>query len=406
MPIQRAIRGGETLRGLEMALRFPEGGQHFVLANAVPLRGADGRRQAICIFQDFTEHKRAQEALRASEERCRRIADSNIIGIAFWDMDGRITEANQGFLDLVGFSREDLRAGGLRWRDITPTEYRHLDDRALTEMRACGACRPFEKEYARKDGRRVPVLIGAALLEKSECEGVAFILDLTERKRAEEELKRLVVENAALYQQAAREAQVKDLLLGELNHRVRNNLALMVSFLELQRETPEGRQAAAVLDDAIARVQGLALVHNVLAGTGFEAGEYGALVRGLAEQTLLEGPLAGRATFRVEGPPLRLPSAQLTALGLITNELFTNIAKHAFRDGRTGTVRVALETAGRHVTIRVQDDGVGLPSGFTRQPGHLGLELIQSLAEVSLKGTFALESGEGTTAVIRFRLPG
>ena len=243
-------------------------------------------------------------------------------------------------------------------------------------------------------------------MEKSECEGVAFILDLTERKRAEEELKRLVVENAALYQQAAREAQVKDLLLGELNHRVRNNLALMVSFLELQRETPDGRQAAAVLDDAIARVQGLALVHNVLAGTGFEAGEYGALVRGLAEQTLLEGPLAGRATFRVEGPPLRLPSAQLTALGLITNELFTNIAKHAFRDGRTGTVRVALETAGRHVTIRVQDDGVGLSSGFTRQPGHLGLELIQSLAEVSLKGTFALESGEGTTAVIRFRLPG
>lgn len=204
---------------------------------------------------------------------------------------------------------------------------------------------------------------------------------------------------------ADNEARLKGLLLDELNHRVRNNLALIVSFMELQRATPAGRLAAAMLDDAIGRVKGLALIHNVLGGASFQAGQYGVLVRRLAEQTLPHGPPAGRLRLLVEEEPLRLPSKALTALGIITNELFTNIAKHAFPDGRDGIVEVSVALAGPEVVIRVRDNGVQLPSGFAEGAGQLGLRLIRSLVEVSLQGTFTLESDEGTTAVIRFPRP-
>ncbi len=147
-------------------------------------------------------------------------------------------------------------------------------------------------------------------------------------------------------------------------------------------------------------------MHRVLAAGGFQANEYAALVRGLAEQTLLRGPLAGRVAVHVEDGSLRLAPAQLSALGLITNELFTNISKHAFPNRRQGNAWVTVDNTGPEVTIRVRDDGVGLPPQSAEHPDHLGLRLARSLAEVSLQGTFAIETGEGTTAIIRFPHPG
>jgi two-component sensor histidine kinase len=177
-----------------------------------------------------------------------------------------------------------------------------------------------------------------------------------------------------------------------------------VSFMELQRGTPAGRRAAAFLDEVIGRVKGLALVHDVLGGAGFQAGQYEALLHRLAEHTLLQGPLAGRVAFAVEAQPLRLPSKALTALGIITNELFTNIAKHAFPDGRRGTVEVVVRPDGHEVEIRIRDDGVPPPARAVAS-GQLGLRLVRSLVEVSLQGRFHLETGERTTAIIRFPRP-
>lgn len=257
------------------------------------------------------------------------------------------------------------------------------------------------------DGSQRVLLVNAVPFPETDGtrQAVSMILDITERRRAEEELKRLAADNAALYEQAVREARVKGLLLDELNHRVRNNLAMIIGFMELQRATPAGRKAAPVLDEAVGRVKGLALIHNVLGGASFQAGQYEALVYRLAEQTFLQGPLAGRIKLRVEKQPLPLPSRALTALGIITNELFTNIAKHAFPDGRRGTVEVTVKSAGPEIIIRIHDDGVKLPPGFLNGSSHLGLQLVRSLAEASLKGTFTLEASDGTTAVIRFPMP-
>jgi PAS domain S-box-containing protein len=136
---------------------------------------------------DVSERKRAEEALRESEAKIRRLVDANIIGIFIWDFEGRIIEANDALLRMLGYDREDLVSGRLRWTELTPPEWREGDERRrMPELKMTGSLQPFEKEYFRKDGSRVPVLIGAATFEEGGNQGAAFVLDLTERKRAEQ----------------------------------------------------------------------------------------------------------------------------------------------------------------------------------------------------------------------------
>jgi PAS domain S-box-containing protein len=133
-------------------------------------------------------YQEAQQALRAhreSEERLRGLIESSFVGILLSDFDGGIVEANDAFLEMVDYTREDLLAGQVRWDEMTPPEQRHLNDRAIEQLKATGVCPPFEKEYIRKDGSRVPVLLGSSLLKGSERYIVSYVLDISERKRAE-----------------------------------------------------------------------------------------------------------------------------------------------------------------------------------------------------------------------------
>jgi PAS domain S-box-containing protein len=132
----------------------------------------------------------ANRDLAEREAKIRRLVDANIIGIYIWDFGGRIIEANDANLRMVGYHREDLVSGLIRWADLTPPEWLDRDKRLARELRASGSLQPFEKEYFRKDGSRVPVLVGAASFDESGNEGVAFVLDLTERKCAEQALMR------------------------------------------------------------------------------------------------------------------------------------------------------------------------------------------------------------------------
>jgi PAS domain S-box-containing protein len=134
------------------------------------------------------ENTRLYRDLEQREAKIRRLVDANIIGIFIWEFEGRILEANDAFLRMIGYDREDLVAGRIRWTDLTPAEWLERDVQQLVpEQRVSGRLEPFEKEYFRKDGSRVPVLIGGATFEEGGNEGVAFVLDLTERKRAEAE---------------------------------------------------------------------------------------------------------------------------------------------------------------------------------------------------------------------------
>ncbi len=156
------------------------------------------------VQQRTSQLTEANEKLREKEARYRGVFDSNVIGIFFWNTEGDILRANDAFLDILGYTREDLHQNGLNWRTITPEEYRPLDDERLGDVLASGATEPFEKEYIRKDGSRVSVLVGMALLEEYRDRGVCFALDLTEREREEERRKseerfRLMVESAEDY---------------------------------------------------------------------------------------------------------------------------------------------------------------------------------------------------------------
>src|SRR5258707_785577 len=135
------------------------------------------------------ENARLYNDLLDREARIRRLVDSNIIGIMIGDARGHIIEANEAFLDLLGYGREDLVSGRIRWTKLTPAEWAAADQDAIAQLSATGICKPYEKEYFRKDGSRVPVLVGGAFFEGKRDEGVVFVIDMRERKRAEEALR-------------------------------------------------------------------------------------------------------------------------------------------------------------------------------------------------------------------------
>jgi PAS domain S-box-containing protein len=158
----------------------------------------------LSIIRDVTERKRAEAALRESvsvneaarseatrsEARFRRLFESNLIGVAFWNVEGFITDANDAYLRLAGYTREEFtQRGRIDWRNLTPPEYKHLDDQAIKETMATGVSSLYEKEYVHHNGKRVPIVLGVALLSDSQDDGVAFVLDITERKQIEEALR-------------------------------------------------------------------------------------------------------------------------------------------------------------------------------------------------------------------------
>ena len=139
-------------------------------------------------MRDISERKQAEKALQQRDAKIRRLVDANIIGIFVEEYDGRIVEANDAFLDMLGLGREDL-ASGINWRQLTPPEWRPRGEEATLALDVAGAAPPYEKEFFRKGGDRVPVLIGLARIDDGSKRNIAFVLDLAERKRAEEALK-------------------------------------------------------------------------------------------------------------------------------------------------------------------------------------------------------------------------
>lgn len=145
------------------------------------LRAAGARWEKTVTEEDI-------ERLRAAEARFRRVMQSNMIGIFFYEASGAITEANDAFLRMIGYTREDVQATRLNWTTITAAEYAPAVRDALEQLRQTGTCEPFEKEYIRKDGTRLPVLFGGAALDDDCRSGVAFAFDITQRWEARRQL--------------------------------------------------------------------------------------------------------------------------------------------------------------------------------------------------------------------------
>ena len=195
--IRRVFDTGEPVLGVHVRLGEPSASEpvHDFYGNLFPVRGPDGRVVWVgATVVDMTarmrtenERERLVAALRESQARVRALSEAGVIGMLVANPE-RIIEANDAFLDLLGYSRDEMRAGVIQWGGMTPPEFADADTRALQELRETGVVRPFEKEFLRKDGSRVPVVIGGAITGQSPLEWTCFVIDESERKRAEAEM--------------------------------------------------------------------------------------------------------------------------------------------------------------------------------------------------------------------------
>jgi PAS domain S-box-containing protein len=219
--------------------------------------------------------------LAEREARIRRLVDANIVGIIIFELEGRILEANDAFLTMLGYDRQDLAAGRLAWTELTPPEWLYREERSwVPELMERGSIAPFEKEYIRKDGSRVPVLIGSATFEAGGNQGVAFVLDLTALRTVEAEAR----ENERRYREAqlelahANRVATIGQLTAAITHEVNQPITAAVTYASaaqrwLGAEPPNFR----AVDDALSQI--------VTAGT--RAGEVVGRIRALIKKAPL-----------------------------------------------------------------------------------------------------------------------
>jgi PAS domain S-box-containing protein len=373
------------------------------------------------------ENTRLYRDLAEREARIRRLVDANIVGIFIWELEGRILEANEAFLTMVGYDREDLVARRLRWTDLTPPEWLDRDERRwVPELKMSGSLQPFEKEYFRKDGSRVPVLIGLATFEETGNQGVAFVLDLTERKRAEEERERLRQAQADLAYMS-RVATMGE-LAASLAHEIKQPMAAAVTNAAacdrwLERDEPDLAEARAAATRMVADTRRAGEIIDrmrSLYGRGAPRrepvdvngviGEMVALLRHEATRHAL-----AIRTELAEGLP-RVSADRVQLQQVLMNLVLNGI--EAMRDAPGGELTVTSHRAeDGQLLIAVTDAGEGIPperadrifeAFFTTKPRGTGMGLSISRTIVEAHGGRLWQSanpaGRGTT--FQLTLPG
>jgi PAS domain S-box-containing protein len=370
-----------------------------------------------------------RELANGLEAKVRRLVDSNIIGIYIWGLDGRIIDANEAFLHITGYGREDLVSGRMRWTDLTPAEWRDADNRRVAELQAAGTAQPYEKEYFQKSGRRVPVLVGGALFEEGGDEGVAFVLELTERKRAEAEARESERRYREVQMELAHANRVTTMghLTASIAHEVNQPLAAIVTNAQVclrwfTRDVPnleEVREAAELIardgkraSDVISRIR--ALVRK----TGSEKEQLNInqaieeVVHLTKDEALRKGVVL--RTERADDLPFVLGDRvqlQQVLLNLIINgiEAMSSVANGV----RELLVYSRLHESNQ-VLVAVQDSGIGVepenlkkifdPFYTTKSQGMgMGLAISRSIVE-NHGGKLWASPNDGPGATFKFTL--
>lgn len=374
--------------GRDLYARRRDGTEFPVEIGLTPINSASGV-MVIAAVVDITERKRL-------EERFRRVVEYAPSAMVMIDQNGRIVLINEQTERLFGYARAALM--GKSVEILVPERLRgehvHFRDAFFgnPQARPMGAGRDLFA--CRSDGTEFPVEIGLNPIETDEGSMVlASIVDITERRRAQKRLETAL--------------QEKTVLLNEVHHRVKNNLQVIASLLNLQTSRATDPAARAMLRESQSRVRAMALTHQLL----YERKDYsridlGEYLERLAQ--LLQGSFreaSSRVALRrgiVKGP-LYIDLERAVPCGLVVNELVTNAFKHAFPDERRGEIRIELSTVDGELELVVADDGVGLPAGFDpAQSKSLGLQLVPLLVD-QLQGRFQFENAQGTRFVLRFK---
>jgi PAS domain S-box-containing protein len=414
-PIDRAFRGNYDVRGHEdMFIR--KNGEFFpVLVNARVIEQWGKTVGTVIEVRDITAEKAAAEALRRQTARATRLLESNVIGVIFATME-RITEANDAFLQMVGYSREDLEAGRLSWREMTPPEWVDADEQGYRELVEQGVCTPFRKEYFRKDGTRVHIILGAAMIDREPLNWVCFIQDITRVKVVEDELR-----------DADRR---KDEFLAILAHELRNPLAPIRNAVQLLRvkgpPVPELIWCRDVIDrqvDQMARLLDDLLDVSRITRNKLELRKERVTLASVLDSAvevsrpLIEG--GGHTLSRLLPPVPVYLNADLVRLTQVFANLLNNAAKYTARGGH---IELTGEVVGEEVIVAVKDNGTGIApalqprlfemfsqaaSALERSQGGLGigLSLVKGLTEMHGGTVTAHSDGPGTGSTFVVRLP-
>jgi hypothetical protein len=415
------VTGNECL--YEFKLSALDGTRYFQ-TRMVPEFALDGTVESVLsIGRDVTEYKRVEQALRESESRFKRLVESNMIGCIFWDTSGNITDANDAFLQMVGYTRDDLQAGKLRWTEMTPVEQLDLSKQAIVQMKQCGTADPLEKEYIRSDGTRIPVVLGGVLLEGSEDKGVSFVLDLSKQKQLENRLR----QQAEQLEQANR---IKDEFLAILSHELRSPLNAILGWTQLlrHRKLDEGATVRALETiDRNAKLQ-TQLIEDLLDVSGIMRGKLSlniSLVNlaSIIKDTIDTLRLAAQAkSIQIQSlidPSVSVVSGDPNRLQQIIWNLLSNAVKFTPSEGR---IDIVLERHGTQAQIQVSDTGKGISPEFlpfvfdyfrqadsstTRAHGGLGLGLaiVRHLVELHGGTVSASSPGVGQGATFTVNLP-
>jgi len=379
--------------------------------------------------EENEQRRRAEAAADEWQARIGRLVDSNVFAVRITDLDGRIIDANDAYLRIVGYTREEMQAGALSINTVTPPEYRDADEGAGVALLEDGRYTPFEKEYVRKDGTRVPVLVGGILVPGPVPQTVGFVLDLSERRRADDERR------ARLEAEAA--SQAKSNFLANMSHEIRTpmNAILGMSQLALQSGLND-TQARYVRHVQTAAESLLGILNDILDLSKIESGhlEMECVDFDIDEVLDRVAALTGqnaedKGIELVYALPPRLPRRLLgdpTRLGQVLLNLVSNAIKFTERGEVVVTVtQLSRDDNAIKVAFEVRDTGIGLrpdeiarlfrpftqaDSSTTRRFGGTGLGLAISRRLVDMMGgaiTVDSEPGRGSRFRFdaRFRLP-
>jgi PAS domain S-box-containing protein len=346
---------------------------------------------AVIQLRDITERKRAEEALSETEKKFRVLAETSPTAIFLFQGE-MIIYANPATERLFGYSSEELLR--MRFWDWAHDDFREkVRLSGLARQRGEAVPGRYESRFVTKGGEDRWLVVSAGLIDfHGRPAGVASFLDITESKRVEAQLRDSLAE--------------KELLLKEVHHRVKNNLQVISTLLDLQSEKIHAGNLQESIRESQDRIRAMALIHERLYQSSdlvrIDFWEYIESLVGHLLSSYVDDPL--RIAMKVDVGDIQLAIDRAIPCGLIINELVSNAMKHAFPDGRSGEITIRLHADDRgQVTLTVAEDGVGMPAGIDfRKTESLGLQLVNMLTR-QLRGQIEMSGEHGTSWVITFR---